>query len=77
MSSPSRPHRCDAVVRHSGQATGPIRLPLVDAERFIADFNRLYRPTGLSVVATVPPPDDISSPTSRSETADATADRHR
>jgi hypothetical protein len=77
MSSPSRPHRCDAVVRHSGQVTGPIRLPLVDAEMFMADFNRLYRLAGLSVASTVPPPDHRSSPASPFETPDATADRHR
>jgi hypothetical protein len=29
MSSPTKPYPCEGVVRRGGEATGPIRLPMV------------------------------------------------
>mgnify|MGYP001302770235 CR=1 FL=1 len=70
MSSPSKPHPYEAVVRHSGEVAGPIRLPESDSQRFIEAFNRLYRSAGLSITAVQPPA------TTASPNHDATADRH-
>ena len=39
----------DAIVRRGDQGIGPVRLPLKEQQRFIEDFNRLYRHMGISV----------------------------
>jgi hypothetical protein len=54
MSSPTDPYPCDAVVRHSGVITGPVRLPSEDSQRFIETFNNVYRNAGLSITSTAP-----------------------
>jgi hypothetical protein len=43
----------EAVVRRDDQDIGPIRLPQNEPERFIEEFNRLYRDKKM-VVASVP-----------------------
>jgi len=50
-SSPPPPY--EGVVRREGQAIGPIRLPLVEPERFIKEFNDRYRRESMSVVAVI------------------------
>jgi len=70
MSSPSQPQRCEAVVCHSGAATGPIRLPEKDSQRFIEAFNRVYCSAGLSISGLT------SAPAPSPPNPDATADRH-
>lgn len=42
----------EAVVRRGGEEIGPIRLPLVEPEQFIKDFNQIYHDHEMSIVAT-------------------------
>ena len=51
-SSPgSMPPQYEAIIQCDQQGRGPVRLPLQDADLFIAEFNRKYGDHGMSVIA--------------------------
>jgi len=52
-SSNSVPGQCDAVVMNGEQQVGVMRLPRSRPSDFIDDFNRLYGPVGMRLVALV------------------------
>ena len=50
MSSPRQNPVFDAQLRsHSGEPTGPIQLPMSDADRFVREFNDRYQAIGLMI----------------------------
>ena len=53
-SSPTQPFEFDAVILQANEVRGPIRLPLIDADRFIREFDRKYRGLGISITSLRP-----------------------
>ena len=52
-SSPgSMPPPYEAVICCDHEGRGPVRLPIVDAANFVAEFNRVYGDHGLTIVST-------------------------
>jgi hypothetical protein len=65
-SSPTQPFEFDAVICRANEVRGPIRLPIIDADRFIREFDRKYRGLGISITslrAPEPVESDLSTST--------------
>ncbi len=51
MSSNREAIDCDGIVMCGTRQAGPLRLPMENADQFIADFNGRYEKVGMSVQA--------------------------
>ena len=48
-SSQREVHPCEAVLERHESKVGPMRLPIKNRLRFVEEFNRRYRSTGLAI----------------------------